>query len=532
MPGQAHAQAKHPGLEGGSDVAQVLTARRSTDLDVERHQRPVAAEGEGALKVRFNWLSMMLFCFTVTATPVAWAGTFATAIYSGGPVSMFFGFLIVWLGSIAGATSLAEMVSIWPSSEGQILWASKLAPRSCERFVRYYTACIAWIFMTCSATFICALGITAIASFCHPSYEPQNWHTVLIFWAVSLYAFLFNVFGFRLFGLLNTVTSTITVCITVVVVVVLLSMHEGEYNSGKYAFTEFINGTGWENNGIVFILGMVGGAYSILGYESVAHMSEELHEPERAAPKAMIGSVLMSLPTGVLIILAVCFTISDLDTLAAQMFPILNIIYNACRSVAGSVIIVFLLSTVSSSSAAVSILATSGRVSWSFALEGGLPFSNFFAHISPRFNVPVRALAASTIIQCLLVLIYIGNGALFNSILVLAIALLNSSYAIPIALMLFRARPSGMLPNAPFRLRGVLGPLANAVALAYEIFISFFLFFPNVRPVTGSNMNYACAILGVAHVFIGVYWFVGGKHRIHRATHHEGEVNSQAPTEK
>lgn len=53
--------------------------------------------------------------------------------------------------------------------------------------------------------------------------------------------------------------------------------------------------------------------------------------------------------------------------------------------------------------------------------------------------------------------------------------------------MLFRARRLG-LPKAPFSL-GRLGAPINAVALCYNIVISFFLFFPNYLPVTGLNMS-------------------------------------------
>lgn len=76
------------------------------------------------------------------------------------------------------------MVSIWPTAEGQIAWTEHLAPPSCSRFLvccpaqsvgisrshtddvvgqRYYVAwltAIAWIFMTSSATFICAVSVS------------------------------------------------------------------------------------------------------------------------------------------------------------------------------------------------------------------------------------------------------------------------------------------------------------------------------------------------------------------------------------
>jgi hypothetical protein len=85
---------------------------------------------------------------------------------------MFWSFLIVFTGSLAGAASLGELCSLWPTADGQvrrirlhelslslfllrsarltilpscpslsqIAWAANLAPKFCRRFVRYYAA--------------------------------------------------------------------------------------------------------------------------------------------------------------------------------------------------------------------------------------------------------------------------------------------------------------------------------------------------------------------------------------------------------
>jgi amino acid transporter len=213
-----------------------------------------------------------------------------------------------------------------------------------------------------------------------------------------------------------------------------------------------------------------------------------------------------------------------------RSFPFLGILYEATASKGGSVAILFFLSVVTASSATISILATSGRVIWAFALEGGLPCSRFFSHVSPRFNVPVRALAASAIIQCLMVLLYIvsfpfvqpgtlraflltltlyflllqGNSALFNSLLQLAIALLNMSYALPIALMLFRGRPSGQLEKPYFSLGPVLGPIANVVALSYEV--SFLALSPYISALT------VCFLLTTFFPFLSFLLSLSGLH--------------------
>ncbi|GAA6020289.1 hypothetical protein JCM10207_003214 [Rhodosporidiobolus poonsookiae] len=497
-----------------------LSRVQSGHHDAEKGADDRAPHHNTNLKIRFSPLNMALICFMIMCTAPAWAGTLATALTAGGPVTMVYGFLAVFVASLCGSASLAEMVSIWPTAEGQILWAEQLAPLRCRSFIRYYVAwlaVLAWIFISASSCFVTAISITAIANACNPDYLPERWHTCLIFWALILVALAFNIYGIRFFAALNNIVTAVVISAVVVTVILLLAKHEGGFNSASFVFTEEIDGTGWNNRGMAFIIGMVSAAYSILGYDSVAHLSEEMHEPARYAPRAMIGSVLMSLPTGLLIILAVLFTIKDIDVIAQQLFPILYILQQTTKSTAGAVVLTFALSTFSSFCATTSILATSGRVIWSFALEGGIPFSSVFARVSSKHHVPIAALCVSVAVQMLLVLIYIGNAALFNSILVLAVAHLNISYAIPNALMLFRGRPSGTLPLAPFTLGPILGPLCNVVAVLYEVFISIMLFFPTVRPVTPSNMNWAVAICGGAHLVLGVYWFCGGKTRVHSA---------------
>ncbi|GAA5942246.1 hypothetical protein JCM3775_001365 [Rhodotorula graminis] len=485
---------------------------------------PDGAEGAGPvrhdanLKLRFSPLSMALFCFVIMSTPAAWAGSVATSLSAGGPVAMFWGFLVVFVGSLCGAASLGEMVSIWPTAEGQIAWAEHLAPKRCARFLRYYVAwltAVAWIFMTSSAAFISSISILAMAAATHEAYLPAAWHIVLVFWAVLLFSLLVNVYGMRVLSALNNTAAALAIGSTICIVAILFAKSAGNFNSAEYALLHLENATGWSSDGIAFVVGMVTAAFSILGYDSVAHLSEEMHKPAIYAPRAMIGSVLMSLPTGLLIILAVVFTIRDIETVAVQMFPLIYLLQSATGSTAGAVVLTSALCTVSAVCASISMLATSGRVIWAFSLEGGIPASTFLSKISPTCHVPVRAMMLSAAIQMLIVLVYLGNAALFNSVLVLAIALLNTSYVVPNILMLVRGRPSGTLPKAPFSLGPVLGPVVNLIAIVYELFISVMLFLPTAVPVTGDNMNYACAIFGGAHVLAGIYWFIGGKKRVH-----------------
>lgn len=51
----------------------------------------------------------------------------------------------------------------------------------------------------------------------------------------------------------------------------------------------------------------------------------------------------------------------------------------------------------------------------------------------------------------------------------------------------------------------------NAIAVAWVIFISVVLFFPPIKPVTATNMNYAICVAGVTGVISLSWWFISAR---------------------
>lgn len=51
----------------------------------------------------------------------------------------------------------------------------------------------------------------------------------------------------------------------------------------------------------------------------------------------------------------------------------------------------------------------------------------------------------------------------------------------------------------------------NAVAVTWVCFISVVLFFPTVKPVTATNMNYAICVAAFIGLFSTVWWWSGAR---------------------
>ncbi|TKA78126.1 hypothetical protein B0A55_02729 [Friedmanniomyces simplex] len=132
------------------------------------------------------------------------------------------------------------------------------------------------------------------------------------------------------------------------------------------------------------------------------------------------------------------------------------------------------------------------RTAWAFARDKGLPASRFLENVSPRTQVPLRAVILSVIIQSLLGLINISSTAAFNA------------FITPGVLGVLKRLRGEPIPYGPFSLRKWRNPI-NAVAILYTFFTSFFLFWPAMMGPTATTMN--CGV-----VFFSVFWwFVEGR---------------------
>lgn len=60
----------------------------------------------------------------------------------------------------------------------------------------------------------------------------------------------------------------------------------------------------------------------------------------------------------------------------------------------------------------------------------------------------------------------------------------------------------------PWRVKGWLGTLNNAIACIYLVVIWIMSYWPSSLPVKAENMNYSCLVLGVVVMASVAYYYV------------------------
>ncbi|KAL8917346.1 MAG: hypothetical protein Q9208_008016 [Pyrenodesmia sp. 3 TL-2023] len=361
----------------------------------------------------------------------------------------------------------------------------------------------------------------------NPTYAFERWHGTLIVWAVAMFSALFNTFGAEVLPIVEVVACTLHFLGLFAVIIPLWIF--APRATPSEALLTFTNGGGWPTTGLSAMIGLLAPVGSLFGFDSVVHMcsyhpslyvstilileaAEEIEDAGRTLPRSIMYSVYLNGAMGFLMAVTMCFCLGDLAAIVETPtgYPFIQVFYNATQSYTATNILVAIF-LINLAACCISALATASRQLWSFARDKGVPFSGWFAQVSPTMHVPVRATVASVAVTCLVSLINIGSTTALNAIVSLCIAAGLTSYYIAIGCVVWRRLVGAPLPPRRWSL-GRYGLAINIASLCFLTPIGLFAFWPPVTPVAPSTMNWAVVMYGGIIIWSLVYYSVWGRH--------------------
>ncbi|KAK9595286.1 hypothetical protein HCH54_006701 [Aspergillus fumigatus] len=283
-------------------------------------------------------------------------------------------------------------------------------------------------------------------------------------------------------------------------------------NSAKAVFTEFNNAGGWDSDGTATLVGLSTTITAMIGYDCSVHMSEEIKDAAETLPKAMMSAVAVNGVLGFVMVVTLCFTLGDVDSILSTPtgFPFIQIFYNTTNSYAATNTMTAVL-VITLTASTITEVATASRQLWSFARDQGLPFSSFFAYVTPGWNIPLNSVMVSLAVTILLSLINIGSQVALAAIVSLTITSLISAYILSIGCVLLKRIRGEPLPPRRWTL-GRFGMAVNIAALAFLIPIFVFSFFPLTKTVDTKTMNWSVVMYLAMLTFASGYYVLWGRH--------------------
>lgn len=132
----------------------------------------------------------------------------------------------------------------------------------------------------------------------------------------------------------------------------------------------------WPNIGLTVLVGQVSAMFTVMGTDSLAHMSEEIKDAGVMVPRSMLAASVGNMPFAFAILIAILYSLGELQDALKSPYPFVYVPEAATGSVAGATgmtAVMYLLLLMIFASA----FATTSRQTFAFARGGDFPFSEW-----------------------------------------------------------------------------------------------------------------------------------------------------------
>jgi amino acid transporter len=371
---------------------------------------------------------------------------------------------VVALGQFIIALNFAEVTSHYPVAGSVFQWTKYLANRTYSWFT-------GWIYLF--AGILTVAGVVATLPLALiPALNGLGWHslgagspdtllhTQLVVALITLVVItVLNIYGVKLVALINNTGVVFEILGMFVFALVLLAFHN---HQGIHIVT---NSGGIPVKGSTFLAAMFMSLFVIYGFDTASTLAEETRDPRRAAPKAVLYSIVGAFIIGGVFLLGTLVAIPGNLHSAMAANGGLGLgpaqIIQANFSSAFATLYLFVVCA-AIFVCCLSIMAATIRLCFGMSRDNTLPFSRPLSRVSPRLHTPVWTCIVVALLAAVPFIQFSGAA----TIAIAATAMIYVSYFLG-NIAILRARAGGWpKTSAPFRL-GSWGMVVNIVGLIY-----------------------------------------------------------------
>ncbi|KUO18636.1 amino acid permease [Streptomyces dysideae] len=456
---------------------------------------------------RFKAFDNFAISFTIINIISGIFSGFGFGLNAGGPRILVFGWIGVSVMVLFVGAAMAEVASAYPTSGALYFSAGKLAKRHKGAW-SWYTGWLNFVGQvggTAATGYAAATFIQAFIALQWPSYVPSAHQTVLITVLIIVLQGLANTYTVHLVAVLNRI-SVWWLLIGLAVIVTALVVIPDQHQSPSFV-THFANNTGFTSALYGGMLGLLVTSWTFTGFDGSFHMSEETVRATVNAPRGIIRAIGCSAITGLILMLALVYSIRDYDHVATASAPPVQILIDGLGLGTAKFLLLIVIGAMLFCGLA--NLTSNTRQIFAFSRDGAMPGSRWWHSVSPRTRTPVKAVWLA--VGCSLALILPGwwSHTAFTAIVSVNVVGLFLAYAVPI---LLRLRLGDEFQPGPWHLGRWSRPV-GVVAVTWTALSSILFMLPQASPITPDSFNYAPIALAVVLTVATAWWFTTARRR-------------------
>jgi amino acid transporter len=397
--------------------------------------------------VAFSYISPSTGIFTLFALGLATAG--GVFIWS---------WPLVALGQFIIALNFAEVSSHYPIAGSVFQWTKYLARRG-------YAWFSGWIYLFAGILTVTAV-VATIPLALVPAINGLGWHslqltlhTELVIALITLAVItVLNIYGVRLVAIINNTGVIFEILGMFVFALVLMAFHNhqgfGVVTKTAGLHVSLLSGSN------PFVVAMFMSLFVIYGFDTASTLAEETRDPRRAAPRAVLYSIIGAFVIGGVFLLGTLMSIPNMKSAIAGGFGPAQIIEANFSSPFATIYLLVVSAAIFV--CCLSIMAATIRLCFGMSRDNQLPFSKPLSRVSPTLHTPIWSCVAIAVLSAIPFIQFSGAG----TIAIAATAMIYFSYFLG-NLAIVRARLNGWpKTTAPFRL-GRWGLAINVIGLLY-----------------------------------------------------------------
>lgn len=353
--------------------------------------------------------------------------------------------------------------------------------------------------------------ILAAVSITNPDYIPTDWQTFLLTTLIMIIHAGISSLPTKRVAQFNSWGSTFNF---LALVAVLIAIPAGTSNSPKFTpsdkvWGEITNQTDFPD-GVAVLMTFVGVIWTMSGYDSPFHLSEECSNANVASPRAIVLTSAVGGLMGWFLQLVVAYTVLDIEAVidsdlgqpwASYLLQVMP--QKAALGILG-------LTIICGFSMGQGCMVAASRVTYAYARDDCFPFSNIWKKVNPHTHTPVNAVVLNAVLGILMCLLILAGSVAIGALFSIGAIAQFVAFAIPISIRVFFV--GNRFRKGPWHL-GPYGPYIGGFGVSFVLLMVPILCLPSVTKgdLTPDLMNWTCLVYGAPMLAVMIWWIVDAR---------------------
>ncbi|MFD8760500.1 amino acid permease [Streptomyces mirabilis] len=452
------------------------------------------------LRRSLSWFSLFSVSFSIMSITTGIFLNFTFGITQLGPVSIWI-WPAVGVGQLLVALVLSELGTRIPLAGAGYQWGARLIGPAYGWFI----GALGILYAAVGVPGIVYLAVAPLAEYVLGIDDASPRMTLFIALVVLTLAYLINIISVQVAARINNIAVLAEILGSVVLALLLFFLwvagaKESDHGIGYLTEHHHLPGHSY---GYAIALASLVGVYTLAGFEAAADVAEEAVDAKRSIPRAILGSIVVSVVLGMLVLIGFTVAIPGDEALAAGGLPAVLQYWlgeGLARAFVG--VVVFAMFSLMVVSAAVI-----ARLLFAMARDNMLPGSALLKQVNPATKTPIPALLTGFVLNAAVVIFGYNSSNAFGTLVGATAVLPYLVYLLIVLAYGYKRRQLEAIPGA-FNLGRFAGVVFGA-SLVYLVVVILTLTLPDEF----RRANYY--VLG-GLALAAVWWLLGLRPRLAR----------------